>query len=248
MRCKSEKKMIKRNKHYCFKIFSQGSDLIQAVSTRWLGDMTDSDEKKKCKNRRRFLERLGLKVADLVTMEQIHQNRVVVVDRADRGQRIIGADGLVTKKRGVVLGVKTADCAPVIAYDPQERILGAVHSGWRGVKKKVNRDLIKKMVELGSKPNRILVGIGPTIGACCYRINQAHVYGPLRKMMFSADEELVLDLKQLVVDQLVEAGVSEANIELAEMCPACQNQEFFSFHKEGRPFGEFLTVAMLREK
>lgn len=245
--------MVKKESFLVFPLLAKQKGIIQAVSTRALGDMAAPDKKEKEKNRRRFLNQLGYDFQDLVTMEQTHGNQIKVVSLSDRGKKIKGVDGLITTKENVVLGVRSADCVPLVAFDPQKKVLGVAHGGWKGIIKKIGLHLIKKMSYLGASPENLLVGIGPHIGVCCYTIDKERkkqflkVFGPLLGMIREREDIFSLDLAKPLVSQLIGAGILEKNIELAGLCSACETQEFFSLRNKKRPFGEFLTVAALKE-
>lgn len=122
-------------------------------------------------NRARAMSRLGLAEADLATVRQVHSARAVVVDRpwpdADRP----GADGLVTNRPGVALGILTADCAPVLFADSEAGVIGAAHAGWRGAWSGVLASTLGAMTKLGARPERISAAVGPCIRQPSYEVS-----------------------------------------------------------------------------
>ncbi len=130
-------------------------------------------------NRRHALALLGADVSDLVLAEQAHGAHVSVVSAADRerGARSIAdavaaSDGLVTTEPGLVVSVLVADCAPVALFDPEARVLGCAHAGWRGTTAGLLEAMIGTMEVLGARRERMLAGIGPCIGADRYEVGQ----------------------------------------------------------------------------
>jgi YfiH family protein len=242
--------MIKKNGYFTFEIFKGSKELIQAVSSRRLGSMTGSGSQKN--NRSRFFSLAGLKTDNLITMTQVHGKKVKTVNFSDRGKEIKNIDGLVTREKGLVLGIKSADCLPIIAFD-RRSVLGTAHAGWKGIIKGVGRNLIEKMKKLGADPARILIGIGPHIGCCCYQVDKALAkkfqafFGKLPGMVIKKRTGFYLDLEIPLIDQLVRAGASKSKIEKTNLCTFCQAKDFFSARREGQSAGSLLTVAAIKE-
>ncbi|MGP8175861.1 MAG: peptidoglycan editing factor PgeF [Terracidiphilus sp.] len=110
----------------------------------------------------------------LVTLRQIHSSRVVLASAADATrERPWKADGLMTGEPGLLLGVQTADCIPVLVADRKRRAVAAFHAGWRGTAKRIVETGIGRMrLEFDSKPEDLIAAIGPGIGACCYAVGE----------------------------------------------------------------------------
>lgn len=214
---------------------AEQKDLVHSFSGRELGDMKAEGNKEK------FLGLLNLDHKDLVLMKQIHGNKVKVVGDSDKGKVLEGVDGLVTNERGLVLGVKVADCLPVLLFAPQQNIIGLAHAGWKGVIRGIVPNVLKKMLELGAEPKEIIAGIGPHIGGCCFTAfpKRAQIFrqkfGDLPGMLYEERGELHLDLVAPVINQLENMGVQRGNIDIALTCTSCQNEKFFSFRKEKTP-------------
>ena len=149
--------------------FEQWPWLVYGFSTRPDGDLAREDE------RHRFLESLGAGDLDLVTLRQIHSAIVRVADGRSLQPPGDGArppgDSLIAVEPGVLVGVKTADCLPVLLVDPERRAVAAVHAGWRGVVKRVVEKTAGEMRRrLGCAPSRMHAAIGPGIQACCFEV------------------------------------------------------------------------------
>ena len=113
-----------------------------------------------------------LKLEKLIGLNQIHSDKVLVVNSEDDKINDINADGLVTKLKGVGLSVLGADCAPILFYDKFSKIIGACHAGWRGVIKGIIESTITNMENLGANRNNIISVIGPTIHKESYDIKK----------------------------------------------------------------------------
>ena len=121
-------------------------------------------------NRRRAMDRMGLKPEALVTLYQIHSPTVIAVEEPWRPGESPKADGAVTNRRGVALGILTADCAPVLFADPEARVIGAAHAGWRGAFTGVLEETVAAMARLGAQRSRIRAAIGPCIAQPSYEV------------------------------------------------------------------------------
>lgn len=125
-------------------------------------------------NRRLLLQAVTGKPLPLVTLKQIHSSLIRRVGKGDAGEEArLKGDGMVTGERGVILGIQTADCIPVLAADRKKRVVAAFHAGWRGTLKRIVESGIGRMrAEFGSRPEDIIAAIGPGIGQCCYAVGE----------------------------------------------------------------------------
>jgi len=113
-------------------------------------------------------------IRPLVTLKQIHSAIVRVVSRADAGDEALHkGDGMMTDEPGILLGIQTADCIPVLIAGRKRRAVAAFHAGWRGTLKRIVENGIGRMrLEFGSRPEDLIAAIGPGIGACCYAVGE----------------------------------------------------------------------------
>ncbi len=205
-------------------------------------------------NRAALLADIGAAEWDVVMAEQTHGNRVgIVEDRTTRGwteaeTAIPDTDALVTNKERLLLGILTADCVPILLYDPDRRVVGAVHAGWRGTAAHIVSKTVETMVSrYDASPSRIVAGIGPAIGGCCYEVDEAvakHFVAYPQSSVKSA-RKYYIDLKDINKYQLIEAGILPDNIEINDCCTACDNERFFSYRKECGCKGRFLSFIGL---
>ena len=122
------------------------------------------------RNRALAAARLDLPSDRLVSCYQVHGTEIVTVDRPWRRQENPRADGMVTTIPGIALGILAADCAPVLFADPEARVVGAAHGGWRGALAGVMEATVAAMTRLGARTERIRAGIGPCIGQASYEV------------------------------------------------------------------------------
>ena len=214
-----------------------------------------------CENRRQFATSLGLSAADIVTPEQVHGERIARVTRADAGRgatdyadAIPATDALITDEPGLPLLLCFADCTPIVFLDPEKKAVGIAHGGWKGTVRSIAAKTLARMTEeFGTDPKDVLVGIGPSIGPCCYEIGE-EVAAKFRAAFPYADELLLterdghthLSLWEANRQQLLRAGVPEENIEVAGECTACRAKWYFSYRAAGGRTGRIGALIALR--
>ncbi len=218
-----------------------------------VGHSVGDDAAAVAENHARIYHHLGLS-ADLVTSaQQVHGNRVAVVNAIDAGRVFPNTDALVTRTPALPLMLRFADCQPILFYDPTRHALGLAHAGWRGVALGIARRVVETMQgAFGTRPEVLKVGLGPAVGPCCYHVGQdvasamSYALPDWRKVMRPQGEGWVLDLPAANAQQLDAAGVQ--HIERADLCTACHTSEFFSHRAENGLTGRFAVVAYLERK
>ena len=183
------------------------------------------------------------------------------------------ADALITRHRGVSLAMSSADCVSLMFYDPVETLIGIAHAGWRGTARGIAAATIDAMSEqFGSLPCNIRVGIGPSIGSCCYEVTEEVRNLFMGQQDFDPDptdvqyrklvrESAVFDVKRLYGrnslrldmwetnrNQLLMSGVLPEHIESSEICTSCEKERFFSHRGEHGKAGRFPSIIALRDK
>lgn len=182
------------------------------------------------------------------------------------------ADALITRKRGVALAISTADCVPLLFYDPVSEAIGVAHAGWRGTARGIAAATVAALCEqFGARPADLYVGIGPSIGPCCYEVSEEVKELFLGQRAFdelptearfrslvasSAAFETVeleertslrLDLWETNRRQLLLSGLLPDHIELPAICTSCATDRFFSHRAEQGRTGRFPAILALRE-
>lgn len=196
-----------------------------------------------------FLERLGIADLPLVRLEQVHGGKVVRIDaKSDISGEIGGADAAVTDIKGIALSLRTADCLPILLFDPGHNAIGVAHAGWRSTKERIAKGLVETMTAAyRSDPSELVVGLGPALRQCCYEVNSEflmHFPDSVVKMA----HKYYFDIVGENAEQLISAGVSSKNIFDCGICTSCSNGEFFSYRKEKEKAGRMLSVIMLKKE
>jgi polyphenol oxidase len=206
----------------------------------------------------------------LMTVHPVHGSTVVEIhaeDLADpeaMSQKLaVKADAMITQARNIGLFWAYADCAPILIIDPVHAAIALVHAGWRGASQAVGVAALQAMSDrYGTRPQDVHVGIGPSIGPCCYEVDDpvraAFAAHPLASQhaFFSTimvptgngdtRPSLRLDVPACSRAQLIAVGVPEANIEESGFCPGHQRDLFFSHRMEQSKTGRFAVVLALR--
>jgi YfiH family protein len=203
-------------------------------------------------NRRRFLNAVsGNPETPLVTVRQIHSNVTVVAGGVESGG--CEADGLMTDQPGLLLGILTADCIPVLVVDPVTKAVAAFHAGWRGtVARIVERGIAQMHVHFGSRTGDLLAAIGPGIGACCYAIGGevderfAENFDYAAELFSRKGDQQHLDLIEANRRQLLAAGLAGDSISVAGGCTACHPELFYSHRASGGHAGRMMAAIGIR--
>ncbi len=163
---------------------------------------------------------------------QKHTGKVITLD-SDMTPKI--ADAVITKRKDILIGVQVADCVPILLYDRKRNVIGTVHAGWRGTAKGILKNTIKEMtIRYNSKPEDIIIAMGPAIRWCCYHVGD-DVLEAVKKETGSGEYHTVrdgkycLDLPSANKYQALSTGISEKNIWIFEECTYCYPEKFHSY-------------------
>lgn len=200
-------------------------------------------------NKMRVAEAFGIDAEMLFTVSQVHSDRIVVLDESGKTPeeiKALEADAIITDIRGITIGVLTADCVPVLLFDRENKVMAAVHAGWKGTAQGIARKTVLKMTErFGSRPENIVAAVGPSIGPCCYRVDDDVVtaVGYLDQVAIPRESGWHLDLPKANLIQLQEAGVKD--VDISGICTSCRTDLFFSHRAEKGRTGRQLSFIQL---
>lgn len=193
----------------------------------------------------------------LIFPKQTHSARIKSIDtdyldcgEIEKKNFLSETDAIITDLKGVCIGVKTADCVPVILFDQKKKVIAAIHAGWRGTAQRITYLTVKRMIsEFQSDPSDIIAGIGPSISPEVYEVGPEvwTQFDPIyyRQDGLVADDKRKLNLWKANQDQLSEAGIPVNHIELAELCTYSNPNAFFSARRDGAKTGRMATGIML---
>lgn len=213
-------------------------------------------------NRAQLSTALDIEEEDMYVPYQIHKDKICVIDKAflsnsdlEKARLLHGVDALITDIRGICIGITTADCVPVLIYDPVKNVFAAVHAGWRGTLKSITATTASKMIQQwGCNPRDIRVGIAPSISAAYFEVGD-EVYESFYLAGFDMDRisfrkqntgKFHIDLKEANRLQLIQAGIVSAHIEVTDYCTYRDKDIFFSARRQGVDSGRMITGGILR--
>jgi YfiH family protein len=240
-----------------YKVFSGYENVVAFTTTkqtfktrnpRFTGDTPEVFEN----NRILLAEKLMIKPEQLVFPRQTHTNCVAEISDIPKNE-IKETDALVTNKTGVCLCVQTADCVPILLFDPINDVIAAVHAGWRGTVKKIAEIAVQKMVQnYNTLPEKIIAAIGPSISPEIYEVGD-EVVEEVKKSIKNAGTLLHknssgkfhVNLWSANQQILLESGLAEKNIEILGECSFTQTSKYFSARKEGMETGRMVSGIML---
>jgi YfiH family protein len=188
-------------------------------------------------NRRRVLRMVDIQAKTVLTAYQIHSPDVLVVEEEWRDGPRPKVDALVTKRAGIAIAASSADCVPILFADPEARIVGAAHAGWRGAIGGVLQATVRQMCALGAKPERIRAGVGPCIGPASYEVGPEFpapflAQNPANARFFRPAKRAghcMFDLESYVAAEL--AALKLAEIEVAHRDTCAEAETFFSYRR-----------------
>ena len=248
---------------YRFEHLQKYPELLHAVTTKSsdlpyrfsLALHTGEESAKIITNRKKLSKLFNTnKGLHYIVANQTHSDHIKVIQKQENKgwesleDAIEDCDALITDAEGVVLSILTADCVPVLLYDKKKKVVAAIHAGWKGTQAHIVTKTVQKMTDVfGSNPKDIQAGIAPSIGSCCYEVGEdvAGHFFETPEAFTKQGEKYMLNLPYLNKEQLLSAGVSESNIEMSDICTACEVERFFSYRKEKGCSGRFMSMIGL---
>ena len=204
---------------------------------------------------------LGVDLDDLVMPRQTHSCRVAVIDENFRlmdidkqEEALEGVDALVTTLHGVVIGVNTADCVPIVLVDGKAGVIAVAHAGWRGTVGRIAHAVVKEMCHQGARVEHIQVAMGPSICQDCFEVGD-EVVAAFDEAGFDTSAivrrhastgKAHIDLRAANRDVLMAAGVPEDHIILSRHCSRCEHDRFFSARRLGINSGRTFTGIYMK--
>ena len=215
-------------------------------------------------NLSRFADAVGFDRESVISLPQIHSADVLDVNEADRGRGYFRepqgeGDGYVTADKGVTLGVKSADCVPVLLEAENENgeiiAVCALHAGWRGTLGKIAVKGVEALVGKGAELSRIRAAIGPSIGSCCFEVGEEFPEIVAQQLGREYAESFVCrrggrffaDIKAMNRQLLGECGLSDENIDVSDECTYCLDVKYYSHRRMRGVRGTMLSVITLEK-
>lgn len=210
-------------------------------------------------NRSRIADALGFTLDDWTCAEQVHGCEVQSVSRIDAGRGSVSRDtaipdkdAIITQDSGVMLTAFFADCVPLYFIDPDRHVIALAHAGWRGTVGEIARFTIEAFHDqYGSRPEQLIAAIGPSIGGCCYEVDQRvidrvtplvnHPDEAAAIVVPMSDGKYKLNLKELNRQIMIKAGILPTRIECSNWCTSCHTEIFYSHRREHGRTGRMIA-------
>jgi len=205
-------------------------------------------------NRSILAQALEIAEEKILFPDQCHTSHIKVVEASTSLKNLQKTDALITQATGMCLCVLTADCVPVLLFDPKEKVVAAIHAGWRGTAERIVPRTIERMVKsFSSRPKNIVAAIGPSISQKNYEVGNEvaekfHVFFHDKPSIIKKKKEsgkYHIDLKEANKELLLRYGVKHKNIEISQKCTFDMPDLFFSARRDGLHSGRFATGIML---
>lgn len=261
-----------------FKILEEYQDKINHVITLRHGGVNTGDvaslnfrvlnEESKAytlKNLEVICQKIGISKENVYKASQNHTDHILVLNHKKKACYQFDQfcqkeyDGYLTNQKNIATLVTTADCNPILIYDPRKNVLANLHSGWRGTVKQIYLKAIQRMiVEFDCKPEDLLFCIGPSIRKCCFTSKErefknhfTEVWKEEKWYLFYEEDGKTfhIDLPFVIKEDVKKMGVLEKNIAICPICTMCHSDDFYSYRKalqEKKDYGTFATIAYLK--
>lgn len=195
-------------------------------------------------NRAAFFNEIGLHSSQITFQKQIHSDIIAVVNEAG----LIGeSDAMITTQKGIGLAISTADCTPVFIYDKRNRLIAAVHSGWRGtIKRIVEKTLNRLKGEFGSSADDLVVYAGPSVSQKNYEVGEKVARQFNQKYISFDNNKIYLDVAKANMDMIYNFGVPRNQVEQSPLCSFEEKDLLHSYRRDGKLSGRSLGIIALR--
>jgi polyphenol oxidase len=195
-------------------------------------------------NREAFYNALGLQTFQVATQKQIHSDIITIVDKPG----LVGeSDAMISTQKGIGLAVSSADCTPVFIYDCRQKIIAAVHSGWRGTEKRIVEKTLSVLKEkFKSVTEDLFVYIGPAISQKNYEIGKEVADKFDSKFVKEISGKFFLDVVAANVDMVLHHGIDITRLEVSPLCSYEEKDLLHSYRRDGKLSGRSLGIIALR--
>jgi YfiH family protein len=199
-------------------------------------------------NKQRIAGAFGFHTENLILLNQMHQDRILVLRESPPVlPSLLEYDASITNIPGTFLGIKTADCLPIMIIDLKKRVIAAIHAGRQGTALRITTQVLRMMkAEFGCSTRDLLVALGPSIGLCCYEVDE-RVFKPEWEPFATptAAGKWKVDLAQINIAHMKSEGIDEAQLFWVNLCTRCHPDLFFSHRKEIRTGRQLSFIGMI---
>jgi polyphenol oxidase len=266
--------MFRINKKHSIEYFESsflsGCDFLTHAFCTRLGGTSEDDyaslnisfregdlESKVLQNWNRLAMAFAIPLENFLTLNQVHGDDIFVIKPFGdylSADVALNYDAIVTTRDNLAICIKTADCVPVFIVDRAKKIIAAVHAGWKSTALEISAKVIRLLYDkYGSSPRDILTAIGPSIGQCCFEVDEATANAFLKQkdheaFLFAGERlnKWIVDLPESNRRQIINCGIPEENIDVSNLCTSCRQDLFFSHRGSGGITGRQLNFMMIK--
>jgi len=234
-------------------LLSQFDDIVHGISTRVgsvnnfnfnLGNFSNSDEKLIQKNREAFFKILGIDKNRVVYQQQVHSDKFLFVNEPGL---IKENDALITNTKNLFLVVTVADCIPILFYDAENKIVGVVHSGWRGTYSQILLKTVEHCKkEFNLSTEKTYFYFGPSICKDCFEVDEDVAVKFDQQFVSKRGKKFLIDLPEINKTYLVDSGFSTKNIHISKLCTFEMSNLFHSYRRDKEKSGRMFGVIGLK--
>ena len=199
-------------------------------------------------------KKIGCKKESLITLNQTHSNKVIFLKDKEMIKDKLDGDAIITKIKNIGIGILTADCAPILFYDPSKKIIASVHSGWKGAFNGIITNTVKKLNELDVKTSDLIAVIGPCIGKKSYEVkndffNKFTLKDEKNSIFFkkTSNDKFNFDLRGYINNEI--ANLNIKNVENINLDTFSEKQKFFSYRRSilnnEKDYGRCISVILM---
>ena len=241
------------NLRHCF--FSRKNGVSKGVYKSLNCGLTSDDHRENVlKNIEIVNNKMGCKENSIVTLKQMHSAKVIYFKNKDSVKNNLAGDAIVTKIKNLAIGILTADCVPILLYDPNKKIMGCIHSGWKGALNGILKNTIKKFADLNSNASDLVVALGPCIKKEDYEVDYEFYQKFIKKnnsneFFFEkkSNNKYIFDLREFINNELLSLKVKK--IDNIEKNTFSDEETFFSYRrsrlKKEKDYGRCISVILM---
>ena len=242
-----------KNLKHCF--FSRENGVSKGLYKSLNCGIGSEDKKENVlKNLEIVCSKINCKKESLITLNQKHTDQVIYFKDEMSVKNKLTADAIVSQVKNIGIGILAADCAPILFYDPKQKIIGCAHSGWKGALSGIIKNTVKKFNELNSKNDDLIVAVGPCIGKKNYEVKEdfftKFIYQDSKNKIFFEKidkEKFLFDLRGFVNSEISNLGIK--SIENIEMDTFSQKEFFYSYRRsqlnKEKDYGRCISVILM---
>ena len=239
------------NVRHCF--FSRKGGFSKGIYESLNCGKGSKDKKKNVYKNLTFVsKKMNISLNRLSLMHQTHSNKVIIITKKNKNLKKFNSDALITKLRGIAIGVVTADCVPIILYDIKNQIIACIHAGWKGASSGIIENTVKKLKKVSSK-NKIFASVGPCIGKKSYEVEEdfykKFISKSKKNVVYFAKKnkkKKLFDLRKYVNDKLIRVNVKVNHVKHDTFK---EKNRFFSYRRSQKlhekDYGRCISVISL---